>query len=279
MFNRHFLSFGAGRRCYRGALKRLAKEIRLLDPSANIWFFDESIIGNELTGLDESFLEFVKSNTRGFGLWIWKPWILEKMLNEIPDGDIVFYLDAGTTVHTTGASKLRYKFYIDHILQNGHLFFQQTFKEYNWTKSAVLKQFKLKPNDIETGQVLGGVHGHRSNPQSRLLISEWRKLCTVNSGEFLKDVVDISAEDPRFIGHRHDASILSCLVKSVGIQLISDETFFHPNWNQDGADYPFWATRKCSGVPSWMGYYAPISWPHVAKSRLLRSPLTGILDM
>lgn len=34
-------------------------------------------------------------NERGSGFWAWKPFIIYKVLSEVPDGDVVFYCDVG----------------------------------------------------------------------------------------------------------------------------------------------------------------------------------------
>src|ERR1700680_476355 len=35
---------------------------------------------------------------RGGGYWLWKPFIIEELLKEIPAGDVIVYLDAGIEV-------------------------------------------------------------------------------------------------------------------------------------------------------------------------------------
>jgi hypothetical protein len=37
----------------------------------------------------------IRLNERGSGFWSWKPFILQKRLNEVPEGDIVIYCDVG----------------------------------------------------------------------------------------------------------------------------------------------------------------------------------------
>ena len=39
--------------------------------------------------------EFILSNPRGYGYWIWKSYLIQQKLLEIPDGDILLYADAG----------------------------------------------------------------------------------------------------------------------------------------------------------------------------------------
>ena len=109
-------------------------------------------------------------------------------------------------------------------------------------------------------------------------IQAWLRVCTMDSGRLLLDVLSKANEDKRFIEHRHDASILSCLSKTRKIEALPDETFYYPRWNRDGDEYPFWATRKRSGIPAWLGYYAPDSWHGALKSRLSGKPLTYMLD-
>jgi len=257
-FRCHFVSFGAGRKGYGSALRRLEKEIHVLDPDACVWLFDETNVGSEIFGLDVSFTDFAKANPRGFGLWVWKPWVVLQVMEKAQDGDIVFFLDAGCTVHTSDLSKLRYQSYIKHIQENGNLFFDVGQAEHYWSKKEVVQYFNLSDRDLNLGQVVGGIQGHLVSGHQFKFVEEWLQACTLDSGRLVRDVVSRVDEDDRFIEHRHDQSVLSCLVKRAGISVLPDETFHFPKWNRDGDGFPFWATRKISGIPSWMGYYAPL---------------------
>jgi hypothetical protein len=269
----HFVSFGAGKIGYKFALRRLAKEINQLDSNAQVWLFDEFDIGEEIEGLGRRFSEFASEYPKGHGLWLWKPWVILEVLNKVRDGDIVFYLDAGCTVHTSSGSKARYLSYLGHIREYGSLIFQQKYTECCWTKNEVVQHFELNADEMNSGQILGGIQGHLVNETSRKLVSKWLQACALDSGRLLTDIDSRELEDDRFVSHRQDQSILSCIAKQEKLLLVQDETFFHPNWNRDGDGYPFWATRKCSGIPSWMGYYAPKSWPHVLMSKLKRKSI------
>ena len=35
-------------------------------------------------------------NSRGNGLWLWKPYLIQRTLRECSDGDVVFYADSGS---------------------------------------------------------------------------------------------------------------------------------------------------------------------------------------
>jgi hypothetical protein len=42
--------------------------------------------------------EFIKNNPKGFGWWFWKPYIIKKRLEQIPEGDVLTYLDCGCEI-------------------------------------------------------------------------------------------------------------------------------------------------------------------------------------
>jgi hypothetical protein len=266
-FQCHFVSFGAGRKGYGSALKRLRREIERLDPDACVWLFDESSVGDEIEGLDLSFSDFATTHPRGYGLWVWKPWLILEVMKKARDSDVVFYLDAGCTVHSSSLSRDQFEKYLFHLRNQGFLFFQLDLPEYEWTKRDVFKHFDMDDPDVSSGQVLAGIQGYLVNSESRRFVREWLYACTLDSGRLLWDENLDHNEDHRFIEHRHDQSVLSCLVKRKAILTIPDETFHFPKWNKDGDKFPFWATRKMSGLPSWMGYYAPLA---VIRGRLIR---------
>ena len=262
-----FVSFGGGRRSYRLAMIRLKKEIHRLDPDAQVYLFDETDIAIEIEGLDQTFLEFAAANPRGFGLWVWKPWVILEVMKNAQDGDVVFYLDAGCTVHNSENSRLRYESYLNHIRTYGTLNFNVGQAEFYWTKREVVQHFQLSEMELNSGQKIASVQGFLVNIEQRQFVGRWLESCTLDSGRLIRDAVTRVNEDDRFIEHRHDQSVFSCLAKRNKSPELPDETYFHPKWNRDGDNYPFWTTRKISRIPSWMGYYAPVA---VIRGRLKR---------
>ena len=246
---------------------RLKKEILGLDPDAQVYLFDETDIAVEIKGLDQTFLEFANANPRGFGLWVWKPWLILEVMKNAQEGDIVFYLDAGCTVHASNKSRLRYESYLDHIRTHGSLHFNLDDGEIYWTKREVVEYFQLSKSELNSGQVMASVQGYLVKLEQQRFVETWLGACTLDSGRLIRDVVSRVGEDQRFIEHRHDQSVFSCLVKRNGSPNFPDETYFYPKWNRDGDNYPFWTTRKITRIPSWMGYYAPVA---VIRGRLKR---------
>ena len=49
--------------------------------------------------IDQSFAKLhhdILSQKRGNGLWLWKPYFVNKALSDCSDGDIIFYCDSGS---------------------------------------------------------------------------------------------------------------------------------------------------------------------------------------
>lgn len=49
--------------------------------------------------IDQSFAKLhhdILSQKRGNGLWLWKPYFVNKVLSDCTDGDIIFYCDSGS---------------------------------------------------------------------------------------------------------------------------------------------------------------------------------------
>ncbi len=86
----HCLTFGGGGDEFRAAAYRLARQAQASG------FFTKTTVVTDLDLLkDEEFQtrhsDFVARNQRGFGYWLWKPYILLRTLEQAKDGDIIFY--------------------------------------------------------------------------------------------------------------------------------------------------------------------------------------------
>jgi len=79
----------------------------------------------------------------------------------------------------------------------------------------------------------------KKNAHCENIINEWYNAC--ENYNLINDLVH--NEDPQFIENRHDQSILSVLVNKHGSVKLLDETYFYPNWDTNGINYPFWARR------------------------------------
>jgi len=42
--------------------------------------------------------DFILNNKRGYGYWIWKPYLIKKTIDKLNNGDIILYMDADSTI-------------------------------------------------------------------------------------------------------------------------------------------------------------------------------------
>ena len=242
------LTYYSGRRCWSRAAQRLKAQ------AYQSGYFDRVEIWNaarieleNLAGAETvSFLRGV--HKQGDGLWSWKPVIIRHELRNLDEGDVLVYLDAGCSINTSESASKRMLEYFELARQSGAVLFQQELLERNWTKSSLLAQFP-EGEAWDSGQLLGGIQILCKSPQATRYVERAFELAMQNLGEYL-------LPEPKSVGkselmsHRHDQSIFSLVAKSLDLAILKDETYFAPNWELEGADFPIWASRLCSGNPN-----------------------------
>ena len=213
---RVFMSFGNKK--YEKALKRIGHEAKEIN------YFDSVLLFSELDlQQDKEFWNkhgsFILNNPRGYGYWVWKSYLIKKVLQGLKENDILIYVDAGCTVNKYGKKRL-YEY--DSILQKsvfGILSFQLNFKERQYTKKKTLQKLEGDPNAL---QCISGVIIMRKCDHSLNVINLWE---TSSSMYELVDDTITEEEDPEFIENRHDQSCLSLLLNKHGSEFLHDETF------------------------------------------------------
>jgi hypothetical protein len=240
-----FISFGGPSERFHKNITRITKEAEDFD------YFDE-IIGFTEKDLinDEEFWKhngnFIITNPRGFGYWIWKSHIINKELEKMEEEDILVYSDSGCQINKNG--KKRFLEYIE-LLNNdsnqyGIISFQLPFKEYQYTKKKIFDYFEENLKNINilniknNIQCLGGIQIIKKTKHSSKLIKLWSDI--TKNHNLINDTIT-NEENLEFIGNRHDQSIYSILVNIFGSIKLKDETYFD-NWI-DGNEYPILAKR------------------------------------
>lgn len=161
------------------------------------------------TSLDTAFVQKNKkilSLPRGNGYWLWKPYIILDTLKQIPDGDIVLYLDSGVEILKD----------IDTLLNNLSTHAIIAF-ENSHTNRQYVKRDLLKLMGIDTPEVRDSIHlqasylAFKNNKSTRKFVKKWLELCENEIA--LTDTPSID-EYTDFLDHRHDQAILSLLYLS-----------------------------------------------------------------
>lgn len=169
--------------------------------------------------IEESFRKAhsdIFSYSRGDGLWLWKPYFINRVLNESNDGDNIFYIDSG-------AFFIRDPRVLLHYVSDELPIFacDQPLLESCWTKPELfttLNACKFK----DCNQFWAGFHVIRVNNYTRNFYKHWLDLCCVHAniapsglGKF--DIVNKDYGN-QFVSHREDQSIFSLLCHLYGIQ-------------------------------------------------------------
>jgi hypothetical protein len=222
---KHFLSF-ANKRYYSG-LSRIGTE------ALNCGYFDVVNCFTE-NNLPEEINNYANLNPRGYGFWIWKPFLISEYIKTINYDDIVVYCDAGCHISIKG--KNRYEQYLEMLKTNDLISFELPHLNQTWTKPDVFE--KLNSQDFEQKMIVGGIVIFKKTESTIKLFEEWFQL-PYNDRSLIDDSKSI-LKNGSFKDHRHDQSIYSLIVKKYNPIILEDETYM---FSGNDFKYPFNATR------------------------------------
>jgi len=239
-----------GNEGYKGAKERIKKQAEEMNIfNGNIRIYSPEDLSEEFKAAVGQTLQ----EPRGGGYWVWKPYIINDMLNQLNEDDILVYTDAGCTLQPAGVPRL--KEYINMISKDSGkcvLAMRLEFPENNWTTSAIFEHFGIPPeNDrAESNQVLTGASIYRKCKGSMALVSAWLKTA-MERPELFTNVFNEEAKvkRPAFYENRHDQSVFSVLVKSPPHNehvVIIDEEIEGRSKTIEPSKIPIYATRKSS---------------------------------
>jgi hypothetical protein len=88
---------------------------RIIEEAKTSKFFKECI-PYTLKDLDKNFIDkhtkFIENNSRGYGYWIWKPYIILQTMEKLNYNDIIIFSDSGSVVNPNGFKRLKYYYEI-----------------------------------------------------------------------------------------------------------------------------------------------------------------------
>lgn len=183
----------------------------------------------------------ILSVRRGAGYWIWKPFLVKKVLSELPEGDLLIYCDAGCMINRRAQE--RFDAYISLVIESetDSLGFELSHEELGYTKAEVFDYFDTSASLRHSKQLIGGILFLQKSDRSMALVNTWNEVLR-QQPELFTDDLRMEIQHPEFNGHRHDQSIFSIIRKMYGTEIIADETYFE-DFVREGQDFPIWATR------------------------------------
>lgn len=153
---------------------------------------------------------------RGAGLWLWKPYIICHTLDQMAEGEWLFYVDSGTVFIRS----------IYHLIECADLnnmdlmLFEQPLLERQFTKKECFDYMGI--TDYFTNQLLSGYILIRNNERTRLFMREWQHYCEIEGLISGTKKLTAGGNFPDFYSHREDQSILSLLRIKHGITVFRD---------------------------------------------------------
>jgi hypothetical protein len=205
---------------------------RFLNQALKFNIFKDIYIYN-FSDLDEKTKKFIrvtstdKQKTKGYnhGYFVWKPHIIKKTLDKIPEDSILLYADLGCILNTKGLETLYA--YVNYCQKYSCVGFQyrspsklllkklnyktQKYYEYNYTKMEVFNHFDISKNHeiYNSEQIWAGAFLLKKNKITKNFVDEWIKASTI---QLLKTEYK-SKKNPKLIQSSHDQSIFSILFK------------------------------------------------------------------
>jgi hypothetical protein len=258
---RIFLTFTDRR--MKAARKRICQQARDL----NVY---SRVIGSSERSLDRDFRQryrhILTPDHKGYGYYIWKPRIVKQVLATLQEGDILHWLDSGSHLNPRGLWRLEEYFQLAEQVEGGFLGFENKppngplhydgrplpdNAEYLLTKGDLLDWFQVRDRpEISRSQQIGATTFMiRKCEQSVAFVDQWNDVFEGHL-HLIDDTASIAPNEPGFIQHRWDQSILSILAKLHGVPTVSVFECWYPSldncWQPDWEyvrDYPILMKR------------------------------------
>jgi hypothetical protein len=198
---------------------------RIIKQAKGMKFYDTILAYNE-DCFDINFRQHFqeKFQLRGYGYWVWKPYVVLKALEEINAGDILHYADAGCHLNKRGIKRLYDYFELTRNSPCGISAFgtqKKQFTEKYWTKGDLFEYFNVneRPDIYDTGQIGAGVFFIKKCKESMEIITKWMDLF-YNNFSLIDDTPSKFENFNGFNENKYDQSVFSLLGKIYNFSLL-----------------------------------------------------------
>jgi hypothetical protein len=172
----------------------------------------------------------ILSQPKGAGYWLWKPYVIKKVLEQSNDGDLVFYVDAGNifledpkTIYTK-FNQERSMIFFDN--RDG-ISDENPLPNKNWTNKTWTKKDAFVLMNLDNEKTINDPH---VNASYQIYIKNKNSLNFINELLFWSENENILTDVPNlygdnyssFISHRHDQSVLSLMCSKYNLYLEID---------------------------------------------------------
>jgi hypothetical protein len=271
----HFLTFGAGD-TWPNAARRLARQAEATGLFSNVTVeTGDEIFYNwpEFT----AHRAFIEANPRGWGYWIWKPFLIRSHMRKLKARDVLFYLDAGFEI----VNRLALNRMLALTSRSGSFVLSSakyaSLNAIYWCKQDLLdkmqREFSIKrTNGIPTHSA--GCIAFVKNQKNLSLAEDWYRIAS-SDAHLIHDTPSIAPQQALYFEHRGDQAIFNFLIAAYNMPIAGH--FFDYDYRLDDVrrwpallDRPFLALRNRSATSEIEKLLAlrPSGWEKI-KSRLL----------
>lgn len=191
-------------------IERQAKEFNL---------FYEIIIENDKTLIEkhkdfwDKHNKFISNNSRGYGYWLWKPYLICDTLKKMNENDILLYCDVGCELNKYGLHNF-YKL-LNIVLNKKIIGFKAGSCDINYTKRDLSAQYPLNINLLLINHLQAGCLLMQKSSFIEHIMNEWFINCEIYHN--IDDSQSKLNNFKNFIEHRHDQSVLNMILKKYKI--------------------------------------------------------------
>jgi hypothetical protein len=156
---------------------------------------------------------------RGYGYWLWKPFLILAALRDAAENDIVIYSDAGVEIVASLAPLIALARDVQPLVAFGN----GNHKNSMWTKRDCFILLQCDSAKFwEAAQWNGFFQVYRRCDFTIQFVEEWLSACC--DARILTDIPNEMGQPnlPDFRDHRHDQSVLSLISEKRGIQKFRD---------------------------------------------------------
>jgi len=210
----YFLSFGGPTQNYHEALSRIRMQATQLGIFDEIYSYTEEDLKS-----DAEFWvnhgEFLTNNSRGYGYWLWKPYLILKTLKNMNDSDILLYLDSGCEIDIKYKNK--FNILIDYVKHKKIIGTNGWSTDIEYTKMDLIKYVGLEKN-INLLQKYHMQAGCLLMEKCDIILKLYTDIYEIASNyHMIDDSPSIEKNFSNFKEHRHDQSIFNLLVKKYNL--------------------------------------------------------------
>ena len=180
----------------------------------NIILYDESNFDEYIISIINNIKE--KYGCRGYGYWIWKPYIILQELKKMNDNDILVFFNSHCSFSDNNLLNAIKDIQDSHL----HIFSGWVgFSSKNWVTTKLIKiienfyNTKFSDEQLNSSQHDAGILFIRNDKLSRKIIKEWLDIM-INNIEYITDAHNDDDDNIKtFEENRHDQSVLDLILK------------------------------------------------------------------